>query len=216
MVGKDTKKPVSTFTLANIATVFTMHFSFAQWVEFLASVLTIGGVWLNARANVWGWPVGLVSVLMAAVVYWRSHLFAEFGLQLFYAASSVYGWWKWHFETENQSPVVISRLTRKALLTGLFLGLLFSLALAEVLKRYTTADVPYLDSAIAGFSLVAQIWMARKHLENWILWTAINLLSIGVYTYKHLWFFMALYQVLFFLGISGYFQWKKKLEEIPV
>ena len=183
-----------------------------QTIELFSSLLCVWSVWLNARPHIWGWPVGIVSVLLAGWVYFDSRLFAEAGLQVFYAVSGLYGWWQWSIKKETaflrirQAPV-------RALAAGLVFALLFGLGLSYVLRRYTQADLPLLDSLLTGFSLTAQVFLARKYLENWILWMAINLVSIGVYLYKELWFFMVLYLILLVLAAVGNRRWKKQCKE---
>ena len=60
-----------------------MTLTFFQWIELISAILGIIGVWLNAKPNILGWPIGIVSVILAAMVYFESRLFAEFGLQIF-------------------------------------------------------------------------------------------------------------------------------------
>ena len=157
-----------------------------------------------------GWPVGIVSVGLAAVVYFQSRLFAEFGLQIFYALSGMYGWWKWHTEKDKTHSLSISGISANQLIFSLFFGVVCTLLLGFFLGRYTTADWPWIDSSLAAFSLVAQVWLARKWIQNWLLWMAINLVSIGLYAVKELWFFMVLYVVLFGLAVVGWQNWKQQ------
>ena len=196
--------------------VYLLPLSTIQFIELISAILCVWGVWLNSQPNIWGWPVGLVSVLLAALVYFESRLFAEFGLQIFYAFSSVYGWWKWQTEKDKIHRLTIHRIPQKWIITSLLSGLIFTGILYFVLKKSTTADLPLLDSALAIFSLICQIWLARKYLENWLLWMLINVVSVGVYIYKELWFFTGLYMVLFVLAILGYVRWKKQWKENQV
>lgn len=180
-----------------------------SWIELISAILGMVGVWLNARPNIWGWPVGILSVMLAMVVYFQSRLFAESGLQVFYAVSGFYGWWKWHQEKEAIHLLKINRISVSALLFSLVAGILLTVCIAWWLIEFTPADFPILDSALAAFSLVAQIWLARKFLENWLLWILIDTISVGLYAVKGLWFFMVYFLVLTIIAIKGYFHWRK-------
>jgi nicotinamide mononucleotide transporter len=52
-------------------------------------------VWLAARENIWNWPIGIANNIFYLIVFWRAGLFADSGLQVFYFAIGVYGWWMW-------------------------------------------------------------------------------------------------------------------------
>jgi nicotinamide mononucleotide transporter len=188
-----------------------MNWSNFSWIELVSSVSGLAGVWLNTRLSAWGWPLGIFSVALAAVVYFESRLFAEFGLQVFYAASGFYGWIMWK-KKPNDIQQGISLIKPKPMMANIFWGLSFGVCLGWYLQRFTMADFPYPDSLITGFSLVAQIWLARKYLENWILWILINVASVFLYLQKGLLFFSVFYLILLFLALKGFFDWKKKLQ----
>lgn len=181
-----------------------------QWIEFISALLGLIGVWLNARPHIAGWPIGIVSVLLAALVYFESQLFAEFGLQLFYTISGFYGWWKWQREKNNIHHLNIYRIPRNELWISLIIGSLFTFVIGYFLATYTSADFPWIDSTLAAFSLVAQVWLAKKYLENWLLWIAIDFISMGLYFQKGLWFFMGYFGLLLGLAIWGIVHWKSK------
>lgn len=183
--------------------------SFIQYLELFSAAFGVVCVWLNARLHVAAWPLGLVSVLLAAVVYADARLYAEVGLQGFYFISGIYGWHAWHKEKSATQHLVVHQIGKALLIWSLVAGIGLSWLVAELLLRYTNADFPYLDSALLGFSLVGQVWLARKYIENWILWMLINLVSVGLYAAKGLWFFLILYGLLFFIAIAGFLRWKK-------
>lgn len=179
-------------------------------VELISSLSGLAGIWLTTRLSVWGWPMGIFSVILAAAVYFENRLYAEFGLQIFYAASGFYGWILW--SKRGAAPTSdVSRINKASLLSGLSTAATIGLFLGWYLEHFTAADFPYPDSLITGFSLVGQIWLARKYLENWILWMLVNVASVLLYIQKELWFFSCLYLVLLLLAVKGYLDWKKKL-----
>lgn len=189
-----------------------MDITAIQFIELISAILGILGVWLNAKPHILGWPIGIISVILAGLVYFDSRLFAEFGLQIFYSVSGIYGWWKWTSNKEKASSVKISRINNKELAISILGGVFLSLVIGYFLKTKTTADFPWIDSGLASFSLVAQIWLARKYIENWLLWGIINIVSIGLYLTKDLWFFFGYFSILLIMSVWGYYNWGRKLK----
>jgi len=178
-------------------------------IEFASSATCVVSIWLNTKRNSTGWPIGLVSVGLASWVYFRTGLFAECGLQVFYFLSGIYGWWQWENGKSNEGSLLVRRIPASSLWFSLLAAFLGFGLLFGFLKTISGSSQPFLDSIITAFSIVAQIWLARRWIENWVLWIFINLVSICLYVHKELWFFSALYGILLLLAVKGYFDWKK-------
>ena len=77
-----------------------------------------------------------------------------------------------------------------------------------MLHRYTNAYLPWLDGALTTLSLIAQWQIARKQLENWLLWIFVDILYIPLYFSRDLPLTAFLYLVFLFMAIAGYRAWK--------
>jgi nicotinamide mononucleotide transporter len=60
-------------------------------------------------------------------------------------------------------------------------------------------------------SLLAQWMIAKKKIENWIIWIIADLIYVGMYIYKDLYLTAFLYFIFILLAIKGYFDWKISL-----
>jgi nicotinamide mononucleotide transporter len=129
-------------------------------------------------------------------------------LQLFFLAFTLYGWFHWWRGVRNGGEVRVVPLPLRSLLIALLAGMIGSFVLGE-LARQLHAALPYLDAALASFSLVGSWWQARKHIANWWLWIVVNLLYIGEYMYKDLWLTAVLYAGLVGLAILGLRDWQR-------
>lgn len=181
------------------------------WIELISVFTGIAAVWFNARQLIYGWPLGLISIALAAWVYWHSRLYGEFALQGFFAVSSVYGWINWyklHRGLQHEEKKPISFASGFQLLVWFGLGSFFTVLGYFTLERFTDGDVIWLDSGITAFSLVAQVMLARKIIENWLIWILVDLVSAGVYVYKGLYFMAFEFLVFCVLAWWGYRQWK--------
>ena len=166
---------------------------------------------LLVRQNIWNWPLGIANNLVFIVLFYRTGLYADVGLQGFYIAISIYGWWHWLHGGRDHGKLSVSRV--KPLVGGLLVLAVASITvtLTWLLRRYTNSTVPVLDSLITALSLVAQFMMTRKWIENWPVWIIANCISVGLLIFKGLYVASALYVVYQVLCVMGLLQWRRAL-----
>lgn len=177
--------------------------------EIASAIITALAVWLTARQRVWCWPVSLVSVVMYAIVFGRARLYADTGLQVIYGAFALYGWWAWLHGGTGGGALRVTRLSRMQLAAALAVGAIAAAAIASALSRWTDAAVPWADSTLTSFSLVAQ-WMAtRKKIENWILWIVVDVGYVVLFIERGLIPTAILYAGFLGLAVYGFLQWRR-------
>jgi nicotinamide mononucleotide transporter len=182
-----------------------------DWLEAAAVLFGIVSVYLSVRENIWSWPTAIVNVTLYIFVFRRARLYADMALQVVYIAISLYGWYEWLHGGAGKTELRVTR--SNARLGGLLvtIGLVSAAALGTILGRYTNAALPYLDSTTTATSLIAQWMMARKLLENWLVWVAVDVVYIGMFLYKSLYLTAFLYAVFLVLSATGYARWRKTL-----
>jgi len=178
-------------------------------LELFAAALGVLAVWLTIRQNPWCWPIGLVMVLLYSWIFFDVKLYSDMLLQLVYAVLQLYGWWQWTRGGNQQHGRQISRLGVRGLLFSLAIGTAGSLGLGYAMANYTDAAAPWMDAALTGFSLVAQVWMAQKRLECWPLWITLDVLFVGLFLYKALYLTAGLYALFTLLAIHGWREWRR-------
>ncbi|RAU84487.1 nicotinamide riboside transporter PnuC [Pontibacter arcticus] len=179
-------------------------------VEVIGVITGIAGVWLAAKQHIGTWLLGLVSVAMYVWIFYDVRLYADMGLQIFYFFTSIYGWYSWRYGGKNHSEIKVSRITKQEFILSAILGVLFTAVLGYFLENFTNADLSYIDSATTAVSLIGYWMMARKKLENWLLWLAVDAVYVGIYYYKDLYLTSFLYFVFLILATKGYIDWKKE------
>ncbi len=179
--------------------------------EIIGTVTGVAGVWLAARENIWTWPMGMLSTLMLIYVCYDARLYADVGLNIFYFVTSGYGWYAWlHANPQyarEELPVTRTRTVQWFWL--LAFSIAFTLALGYFLTHFTNADLSYTDSATTGVSLAGYWMMARKKLENWLVWLLVDSVYVGMYLYKELYLLAGLYFVFLILATDGYIKWRR-------
>ena len=183
-----------------------------SFIEIFGFITGAACVALLVRQNLWNWPLGIANNLVFIVLFYRTGLYADVGLQGFYIAISLYGWWSWLHGGRDHGVLTVARV-RPVVGALLVLGVVGTTAfLTWLLRRYTNSTVPVLDSLITALSLVAQFMMTRKWIENWPVWIAANCLSVGLLIYKGLYVTSALYVVYQVLCVMGLLEWRRALK----
>jgi nicotinamide mononucleotide transporter len=183
-----------------------------SFIEVFGFITGAACVALLVRQNIWNWPLGIANNLVFIVLFYRTGLYADVGLQGFYIAISIYGWWSWLHGGGDHGTLTVSRVRPTV---GLLLALavvVLTTSLTWLLRRYTNSTVPVLDSLITALSLVAQFMMTRKWIENWPVWIVANCISVGLLIYKGLYVASALYVVYQVLCVMGLLEWRRVLK----
>jgi nicotinamide mononucleotide transporter len=194
------------------AEAFTLWGSPTTWLEIAAVVIALAMVGCNIREIHWGWPLAIVSSLMYFALFWRSKLYGDASLQIFFAVVAFWGWYQWlRGHSADGSALRITRLTRRGLALTVTACALLWPATGLFLKTFTDTDVPWWDAFPTAVSLVGQFLLGRKFIENWAVWIAVNIVSVGLFAYKGLWLTVGLYSVFIALSWVGWKEWKRRL-----
>ncbi|MCI0911436.1 MULTISPECIES: nicotinamide riboside transporter PnuC [Pseudomonas] len=177
-------------------------------LELIAAILGTAAVWLTVKQNAWCWPVGLVMVLIYGWLFFDVKLYSGMLLQGAYAVLQLYGWWQWKRPDRAEDARVVSHLSRRAVFTGLALGLVLSIALGAAMAYWTDAVLPWLDATLTGFSLVAQVWMAQKRVQCWPLWVVVDVVYVGQYLHQQLYFTAGFFALLTLIAVRGWLEWR--------
>ncbi len=180
-------------------------------VETIAFVLGVINVTLVVRRSVWTFPFGMAMVSLYAIVFWRERLYSDMLLQGFFFVVNAWGWRMWAANRAAAGEVVVETMPVREAAAWLLGWAAISLGWGVAMERLTDADYPWADAAIAAASIAAQVMMARRLLENWIVWIGVDIASIWLYAAKGLWLTLVLYVI--FLGLSawGLHDWRAAL-----
>lgn len=177
-------------------------------LEVVAAALGVTAVWLTVRQNMLCWPVGLLMVLLYAWFFFNAHLYSLVLLHGVFATMQLYGWWQWHQGTDDSGQRPVSDTSRRETLVGLIAALLIGMALGLVMQRFTEAVHPWPDALLTAFSLLAQLWMALKLWQCWLLWIVVDVLYVSFFALQDYWLTAALYSVFTALAVLGLREWR--------
>lgn len=176
-------------------------------LEFLAVLFAVLYLLLAIRRNIWCWPFALVSAALSAVVFFRTQLYMESILQVFYAAMAIYGWIQW-MRGRTEHGLAITTWTVSAHIVVIS-SILMASGLCAWALSHTSQAMPYVDSFTTIAAIVATFMVAHKVLENWFYWFVIDSVSIYMYYARELPLYALLFVVYLVLIVIGYKQWHR-------
>jgi nicotinamide mononucleotide transporter len=178
-------------------------------LEIAAVAASFLAIWLTARRWMLCWPINLLACALYFKLFLDVRLYADMVLQALFAIAILYGWIAWGLGRKDETgEVVVESLSRWQAWSGLAAGAAGAVAIGWFTSRYTNAALPWMDSALSSFSLVAQYWTARRHAASWLLWIAVDLLYVGMFVFKGLMLTAGLYAVMIVLAVIGYRRWR--------
>ena len=182
-----------------------------NWIEFFAVVFGLVAVFFNTRENVWGWPTGIVGVVLSGILFFQVKLYADLGLHVVYFVLGFYGWYKWLYGGKNQTELQVSQTGNPLIVWLIVAGIAGTAGIGYFFAHTTDADLPYWDAFTTAFSLVGQYMLAKKKIENWIVWIIVDAVASGIYVVKELYLLALLYFLYLGLATYGYLNWKRSM-----
>src|SRR5580658_9230053 len=64
-------------------------------IEIFGFVTGVVNVWLLAWQHIWNWPIGIANNLAYLLLFAKSGLYGDAGLQMVYITLAIYGWRIW-------------------------------------------------------------------------------------------------------------------------
>ncbi|WP_340620680.1 nicotinamide riboside transporter PnuC [Xenorhabdus siamensis] len=206
-------------------------------LSYIEAVGTIAGllcIWLASQEKIINYLFGLINVSLFAVIFFQIQLYASLILQIFFFAANIYGWYAWsRINEQKQIELKIRWLKPKQMLSVAAVSILFILIMTfniDQIFGYMAKIVvlvlqgmgsnitmpnlqpdafPFWDSMITVLSIVAMILMTRKHVENWLIWVFINVISVVIYFYQGVLAMSLQYIILTGIALNGARLWIK-------
>jgi nicotinamide mononucleotide transporter len=181
-------------------------------LQIVGVVLGLLYLWLEYRANIWLWVVGLVMPLVHGVLYYISGLYADVAMNAWYVLAGIYGWIVWNNSPRQKKSFPITHTPRRHIVPLVTMCVVLSAGIVFALIRFTDSDVPYLDGITTAMSVVAMWMLSRKYVEQWLVWLVVDVITCGLYIYKGIPFTAGLYGLYSLLAVAGYIRWLRRMK----
>jgi len=180
------------------------------WLEWTGVFTGILCVWLAAKNNILNWPVAIVNVSIYGLIFFDSKLYSDMGLQICFILINGYGWYYWSKRKDKtQQPAPVINISKSEIIISLISILLLTTVSGFFLHQHTQAAYPYIDSFCTACSLVAQALLARRVIQNWLIWIAVDFIYVAVYISRDLKPTALMYCIYIYIAWMGYREWKK-------
>ena len=179
-------------------------------MEIIAVSLAIIYLLLAVKQNILCWLAAILSSSIFFFIMYSAGLYMEAYLQIFYILMALYGWSQWR---AKELPLFVGTWQLSSHLKALGLILFLSLTSGYILDIYTDAALPFFDALTTWGAVVATYMVAKKLIENWIYWFAIDFISIFLFLSRDLFFTALLFAGYLVIIVFGYRAWKLSMLE---
>ena len=181
-------------------------------LQVVGVVLGLLYLWLEYRADIRLWIVGLAMPVVHGVLYYKSGLYADFAMQTVYIAAGLYGLTAWSRRSKTQPEKAAISIGHTPLYGWAAAAAAYAVlhaAIYWVLVRFTDSSVPFWDSMTTALCIVAYWMLSRKYVEQWLVWLAVDAITVGLYLFKGIPLTASLYALYCVLAVAGYMRWRK-------
>lgn len=208
-----------------------------SWIEAIATIFGLLCIWCASQAKTINFFFGLINVTLFAFIFYQIQLYALLMLQVFFFIANIYGWYAWTSPSKNTGEplkirwlssskqlITIAAITLVTILltynidaffqwlTNIVITVLNIIGIQQEAVTIAPNAYPFWDSAVAVISVIAQVLMTRKYVENWLLWVVVNIISVGLYIAQGVYVLALEYAILLFIAGNGARLWRKQAD----
>jgi nicotinamide mononucleotide transporter len=178
-------------------------------LEVAANLFTALAIVLAGRNNVHTWWTGIVGTGLFAVLFAYNFLYADVVLQVFFVITGIVGWWKWLRGGKAHAALPVTHASLASILWAVPVGVLATAGYGALLHFYTRAYSPFFDSAVLVFSVIGQVMMMQRRVENWAFWLLVNTIATPLYFSRGLYLTSLLYAGFWVNAVVSWINWRR-------
>ncbi|MFG2697563.1 nicotinamide riboside transporter PnuC [Kitasatospora sp. NPDC048407] len=187
------------------------------WSDFLGNILALATVWLALRRSLVAWPVQILGSVFLLIASLNVHLGGNAARQVVIIVSASWGWATWKRSREQEGVINVrwATWTERALLIGAMV--LGTAAFGAVLNWKDASFYPgapwwmiLADAWIFIGSILAMYSQARRYIEFWFVWLAVDLVGVPLAIHSELYFSGIVYGIFFVMVLMGIRDWASR------
>lgn len=196
---------------------YFQEFTWVKAIDMAGLVIGLVYLWLEFKASIWLWLLGVIMPIVHGYLYWERGLYADFGMEIYYVLAAIYGYamWRWTRARggagQEQAERPVTRFPLRQVLPAALVGLALWALIYWILVRFTDSTVPLCDSFTTALSMVGMWALAQKYAEQWLIWLVVDAVCTVLYIYKQIPFTAALYAFYTVIAVLGYFKWLRMI-----
>ena len=186
-----------------------------HWLDILGTITGLVYIYQEYKANIYLWLTGIIMPVIYIFVYLDAHLYADFGMQVYYVLAAVYGFLTWQWNkfmkkgdgSRHTEELPITHMPLRAVIPAVAVFLVMWVGIYCILILFTNSTVPVLDSFGNALSIIGLWALARKYVEQWLIWIVADIELSALYVYKDIPFTAMLYALYVVIAVAGYRKW---------
>lgn len=184
-----------------------------RFLDILGFTVGLIYLYLEFKASIWLWLASIVMPAIDMVLYFKAGLYADFALAIYYCLASVYGFavWKFFKKTKTETEMPITHFRCNYILPAALVLLTIWFVIWWFLAAHTNSTVPITDAFTTALSIVAMWALARKYVEQWLLWLVVDAVCCVLYIYKGIPFKATIYGIYTVVAVFGYRSWLRRM-----
>lgn len=190
-----------------------MTFDLDTFLDILKVVVGLVYLYLEYYARPAMWVAGIIMPAIGLWLFWNKGLYADCAINGYYLLIAVYGfivWTRHSRKSDTKPPLPITHIHGYTILmlSGCFLCVWA--VIAYVLYRFTDSTVVILDSLTTSLSVIGMWMLARKYVEQWLIWLVVDAIYVWLYYKKQIYFSGTLYIFYTVMALLGYRRWRRQ------
>lgn len=184
-------------------------FGLASRAELIGSLLGVWMVVCNIRVNPLAWPLAISASALYGLVFHAAGLHGNAWLQGVFIVVAAWGWRQWLRGRESDgSSLAVHALSMRARLAAAAGWLALMPVIVATLHAEAT-PAAWADAFVSAGSIVGQVLLARKRIENWIVWAIVNVVGIALFLQQGLLLTAGLYALFLVMALLGWRAWAR-------
>ncbi len=187
-----------------------------NYLEIIAVVFGVVAIWLASKGKVVNFGIGLVNCVLYGILFGREGLYSGMILQGIYFVINLYGLYSWRKpKVEMSKELKIMWLTVKErvfvtvviVATGVLWGMGVKWGAQLLPENIQEPQYPMVDAILTTASIVAQILLTRKKIDNWVIWVIVDVVYIGLFLMVGMYWTAGLYVVYTLIAVKAVREW---------
>ena len=182
-------------------------------IEIAGFLVGLAYLYYEYHASPRVWICGVIMPMLSLWVYFKAGLYADFGINIYYLLIAIYGYLVWtgvlRGRHKREVPITSMPL-REVLPVGVVLAGVYAL-LVWILVHWTDSTVPYWDAFTTALSIVGSWMLARKYVQQWLVWMVVDIVCVGLDIYKGIYLYATLYAIYTVIAWYGYRRWRRMM-----
>lgn len=186
-------------------------------IGMVCGISGVACVVLTAKGRVVSYLFNFIQILTYMAICWQYKLYLEFGENIFYFITCIYGVYAWKKNiTKNEDgteEVQARRFKPWHWAATIAIAVVGTIVLGAFGDKILGGNLSYPDAFTNVMALVAQMLMVWRFSEQWLVWVAIDVVCLCMFIALGQWSMVAMYIAWTINAFYGWYNWNKLVKE---